>query len=308
MNKMEGRLDNLFRKLDIEKRKKTFNYLTLKSKVVSDKEKYSIYKQLDKIINSTPPDQRLLFNQFTFNSLKKMAMSDIETNSVIRGVLLFDNLKLRLLLSIYRHLELYRNCLLASKTLSNNLSDNEWKGFMQFVDDTFKKLNKDRSKGDAIIDPIRMHLLMKKFSAQDLKKIEKIDGRSDLKSLELLKQQDFVEDADTNSIIKLVMLLDYYLVSIGREELFQSDIASEFKSVVDDEKEIKTDIVEYLKLLVDCNKKIIMIVEEDAFPFLATAEILDKFFVDAVDGLSDAIKNDPDWEDVQETNKFMQDF
>ena len=265
--------------MKIEERKKMFDHLTFQSKLASDRDKELIVEKIDQLMNSTPSDQLWLFNDFMFKKFKDIVEEDIKINHPIRKALVLENLRLRLFLDIQRHHGLYKDCLLTVIRVSHDLSKREWNGFVKFIDKTFKKINKGKSGDDCVIGPMRMHMLMEKISPINWKKIERYKKKDliDSEYLELLRRQDWIETADMDSFIKLVVLLNQYITSeLGRDRLFQFDILTELESLAEDEEGIRDLVVDYLRLL-ECDEDVIKVIEKDCFPFSVAVEVLDKF-------------------------------
>ena len=300
MNKLEYRIDKLFRSLNIDQRKTMFDYLAFQSKTASDKDKELIAQKINQLLHSTSSDQLWLFNHFMFDKFKKILEEDIKTNHPIRKALVLENLRLRLFLDIHRHHGLYKDCLLVAIRISHDLSKEEWDGFVKFIGEAFKEINKGNSEEESAIDPIRLHMLMEKLSSKNQKKIEKLKNNGlKPKCLELLHRQDWIESAGMDSFIRLVVLLDQYLVlELGRDRLFQFDIISEFESLAEGEKGIRSLIADYLKAL-DCDEGMVRIAAEDCFPFSATIEVLDKFSGEMNGQLGDMLNSIPELEEVK---------
>ena len=76
MNKLEYRIDKLFRSLNIDQRKTMFDYLAFQSKIASDKDKELIAQKINQLLHSTSSDQLWLFNHFMFDKFKKIVMQN----------------------------------------------------------------------------------------------------------------------------------------------------------------------------------------------------------------------------------------
>lgn len=284
--------------LNLDQRKRMFDYLNFQKKMKSDKDKEEIAERLDELMKSTPNEQLWVFNHINFNKFKKILEGDIEMNHTIRKALVFENLRLRLFLDIYRHHGLYRECIHKLKEASQSISKEEWIGFLEFIDRIFNQINKDKTKDDSIIDPLTLLMMMKKIRPEKQKQIDECDKTSD-EYLELLQQQDWIENTSVESVIKIAIMLDQYLVvELGRDRLFQRDVVTELECLVEDELNNRDIVISYLKVL-DCDKNIIKNVINDNFPFLGTIGILDKFLRNLSDDLKKISKNNLKLEEVR---------